>query len=98
MIDGLLKELPTYKRLADEYQNDNSDGWLFWRKYCNSLPLWYKVAAEVALVMCSSAAVERIFSLLNCTFDDHQHQALNDYKKASIRIRYNENFRDRKQY
>ena len=65
MIDGLLEELPTYKRLADEYMNDNADGWLFWRRYCNSLPLWYKIAAEVALVMCSSAAVERIFSLLN---------------------------------
>ena len=51
MIDGLLEELPTYKRLADEYKNDNADGWLFWRRYCNSLPLWYKIAAEVALVM-----------------------------------------------
>jgi hypothetical protein len=27
------------------------------------------VAAEVALVMCSSASVERVFSLPNCMFD-----------------------------
>ena len=47
---------------------------------------------------CETLLNFRIFSLLNCTFDDHQHQALNDYKEASIRIRYNENFRDRKQY
>jgi hypothetical protein len=62
-----------------------------------SLPLWYKVAAEVALIMCSSASVERVFSLPNCMFDEHQHQVLNDYKEASIKIRYNENYRQRKQ-
>jgi hypothetical protein len=39
-----------------------------------SVPLWHKVAAEVALVMCSSASVERVFSLLNCMFDDHQQR------------------------
>lgn len=31
-------------------------------------------------------------------FDEHQQQALNDYKEASIKIRYNENFRAKKQY
>lgn len=98
IIRGLEAELPTYKRLADNYEIDDTDGWLFWRRYCTLLPLWYTIAAEVALVMCSSASVERVFSLLNCTFDSHQHQALNDYKEASIRIRYNENNRDRKQY
>ena len=60
--------------------------------------VWYKGAAEVALVMCSSASVERVFSQLNCMFDKHQQQALNDYKEASIKIRYNENYRDKKQY
>ena len=57
-----------------------------------------RVATEVALVMCSSASVERVFSLLNNLFDDFQHRCLNDYKEASIKIRYNENYRDRKQY
>ena len=51
------------------------------------------------LLLCALVLLLKgFFSLLNCTFDDHQHQALNDYKEASIRIRYNENFRDRKQY
>ena len=27
------------------------------------------------------------FSLLNCTFDDHEHQALNDDKEVSVRIK-----------
>ena len=98
IIDGLLAELKTYKRIADNNTNDEDDGWAFWRRHYNSLPLWYKVAAEVALVMCSSASVERVFSLLNCMFDEHQQQALNDYKETSIKIRYKENCRDRKQY
>ena len=98
LIAGLQSELRTYKKLADEYDDEDGDGWAFWRRYYISLPLWYKVAAEVALVMCSSASVERVFSLLNCLFDDSQHRCLNDYKEASIMIRYNENFRAKKQY
>lgn len=98
LMARLLAELPTYKKLADGYDSDDVDGWVFWRRYYTSLPVWYKVASEVALVMCSSASVERVFSLLNCLFDDHQHRALNDYKEGSVRIRYNENYRDRKQY
>ena len=98
LIPGLQSELRTYKKLADEYDDEDGDGWAFWRRYYISLPLWYKVAAEVALVMCSSASVERVFSLLNCLFDDSQQRCLNDYKEASIKIRYNENFRDKEQY
>jgi hAT family C-terminal dimerisation region len=98
IINGLIAELKTYKRIADAHDNANQDGWVFWRRNHISLPLWYKVAAEVALVMCSSASVERVFSLLNCMFDEHQHQALNDYKEASIKIMYNENYRQGKQY
>lgn len=98
LFDGLKAELRTYKRLADNFNDPDDDGWMFWRRFFVTVPIWYKVASEVALVMCSSAAVERVFSLLNCLFDDQQHQCLNDYKEASIMIRYNENFRERKQY
>ena len=38
------------------------------------------------------------YVLLNRMFDEHQQQALNDYKEASVKIQYNENYRDRKQY
>ena len=62
LMNQLQRELRRYKQLADEFQYE--DGWAFWRSYYNSLPYWYKVAAEVALVMTSSASVERVFSLL----------------------------------
>ena len=95
LIESLKLELRTYKKLADEFGDERGDGWVFWRTHYLRLPKWYKVAAEAALVMCSSASVERVFSLLNCLFDDQQHQCLNDYKEASVMIRYNENYRNR---
>ena len=70
-------------------------GTTFFRfSYYNSIPAWYKVVAEVALVMTSSDSVERDFSLLNSRFSDKRRRALNDYKEASLIIRYNEKFRD----
>ena len=73
LIESLKAELRTYKKLADEFGDERRDGWVFWRTHYLRLPKWYKVAAEAALVMCSSASVERVFSLLNCLFDDQQH-------------------------
>lgn len=61
IIAALEGELPYYKKIADNYNNDDKDGWLFWRRYCTSLPVWYKTAADVALVVCSNASVERVF-------------------------------------
>lgn len=98
LLDGLQAELRMYKNLADGFDEEEKDGWTFWRRYFIRLPIWYKVAEEAALVMCSSASVERVFSLLNCLFDDQQQKCLNDYKEASVMIRYNENYRERKQY
>ena len=96
LMDQLTKELKKYKEKAALYLGD--DDWNFWRSYYNIIPTWYRVAAEVALVMSSSASVERVFSLLNSRFTDQQQRCLKDYKEGSIRITYNEIFRDRLQY
>jgi hypothetical protein len=37
--------------------------------------------------MVSSASVERVFSLLNHSFDDHQQSTLQDYKEATVRLK-----------
>ena len=94
IYDKLVAELDKYKEIADGCDR-GMDTWVFWRTYYLVLPTWYKVAAEVALIMVSSAAVERVFSLLTCMFDKQQQRALNDYKEASVRIRYNDNFRNK---
>lgn len=93
LFGQLQSELVKYKKIADSCDLE-MDTWVFWRTHYLELPVWYKVAAEVALIMVSSAGVERVFSLLN-RFDDQQQGALNDYKEASVRIRYNENFRNK---
>jgi hypothetical protein len=59
------------------------------------LPTWYKVAAEVAYYI-SAAVRKRILFITICMyFDKQQQKALNDYKEASVRIRYNDNFRNK---
>lgn len=92
IYEGLRMEFPADKKVADRC-DPNMERWGFWRTHYLLLPLWYKVAEEVALVMVSSASIERVFSLLNCMVDDQQESALKDYKEASVRLRYNENFR-----
>ena len=58
----------------------------------------YQSAVQVALVMTSSASVERVFSLLNTRFTDQQQKAIKDYKEGSVRITYNDSFRELIQY
>jgi hypothetical protein len=73
IIDSLKKELPSYKKVADQYYL--------------SLPARYKSAEEIVLVMVSSTSFERMFSLLNNSFDDQQQNCLNNYKEVALRLR-----------
>ena len=51
---------------------------------------YYATAArKVLVVQPSSAASERVFSLLNNAFSQQQHSALQDYIEASIMMQYN---------
>ena len=53
LLDGLRAELRTCQNLADNFYAEDPDGSLFWKRYFNKLLLWYKVAAEVALLYTS---------------------------------------------
>ena len=44
---------------------------------------------KVLLVQPSSAAAERVFSLLNASLNDLQDHALLDYLQASVMLQYN---------
>ena len=44
---------------------------------------------KVVLIQPSSAASERIFSLLTNSFDDKQQNCLEDYVEASLMLQYN---------
>ena len=64
----------------------------FWAKHVIELPYFSTLAKKVATISPSSATVERLFSLL-ASFNDNQSNALADYCRNRVVIRYNELFR-----
>lgn len=65
---------------------------LFWRKQqaAGDLAPWIVVLRKVLLVQPSSAAAERVFSLLKQSFNHLQGAALNDYVELSLMLQYND--------
>ena len=51
---------------------------------------WCVIVRKFLLLQPSSAAVERVFSLLNSGFGTLQEQSLQDYIQASVMLRYND--------
>ena len=56
----------------------------WWKRHETDLPNWSRPARQVVLVQPSSAAAERVFSILHCSFGDRQNNALEDYIEASV--------------
>jgi predicted nucleic acid-binding Zn ribbon protein len=65
-------------------------GWEFWRGQQILLPYWYGGAVEVALIMPSSACVERVFSVYSALFTDTNASTLEDRRECTVMMRYNE--------
>ena len=61
----------------------------WWRAHSADLPHWSTAAADVLLVQPSSAAAERVFSLLKASFGLQQDASLNDYIQTSFMLQYN---------
>ena len=62
---------------------------LWWAEHAVELPAWAQLAARVFLVSPTSAAVERVFSILRGSFHHGQHGALEDYVEYSLMLQYN---------
>ena len=73
--DGVVLEYTTSSTSSDQ-QSGN-------------LPHWSSAVMKVLLVQPSSAAAERVFSILNSSFDDSQEHALVDYLQACVMLQYN---------
>jgi hypothetical protein len=61
----------------------------WWKAHAVDLPHWSSAAGDVLLVQPSSAAAERVFSLLKATFGPQQDTTLNDYIQTSLMLHYN---------
>ena len=66
-IPGLKKEYPQYIAFTEDI-DPSYDHLLFWNRHEANLPKWSKAVKSVLLVQPSSAASERIFSLLRNSF------------------------------
>ena len=58
--------------------------------YGDGLPHWSSAERKVLVVQPSSAAAERVFSILSISFTDQQEQSLEDYVEASVMLQYNQ--------
>ena len=87
-IANLKLELPQYIA-ASEDTNPTYSPLEFWRNHEISLPTWASAAKKMVLVQPSSAACERVFSLMNNTFNHQQDCSLQDYIETSLMMQYN---------
>ena len=87
-LDSLKTELPQYLANAEDISSDYSP-LEFWKGRASILPVWSNAAKKVLVVQPSSAASERVFSLLNSSFSSYQESSLQDYIETSLMLQYN---------
>ena len=88
VLGNLKSELPSYLAKAADTSAD-MDPLDWWRNHSADLPYWSAASADVLLVQPSSAAAERVFSLLKASFGPQQDTTLNDYIQTSLMLQYN---------
>lgn len=86
-VDGLILELPAYLTASNGVHATDILDW--WKRHKEALPRWSREAAKIFLCQPSSAAAERVFSLLKASFSDQQQSALEDYIETSLMLQYN---------
>ena len=92
MIQSLKDELPAYLAIVGNIPNDFdalAKTWRWWRNNAAEIPSWASAVKKITLVQTSSAAAERVFSLLVTMFGDKQQDALEDYIEAALMLRVN---------
>ena len=81
-------ELTVYLAKADGV--DAGTNCLKWWGECEpTLPNWAAAAKKVLVVQPSSAAAERVFSLLKSSFGCQQDSSLKDYIESPLMLQYN---------
>ena len=88
MLEDMKKVLPAYLTKAADLDR-NVDPLEWWKDHSDDLPCWSAVAGKLLLVQPSSAAAERVFSLLQNSFGSYEDAACTDYIQASIMLQYN---------
>ena len=87
-VDNLKSELPYYMAAAGGVAT-TIDVLEWWKGHERELPHWSAAFKLIALVQPSSAACDRVFSLLSSSFSAQQESALEDYIQLSVMLQYN---------
>uniref|UniRef100_A0A1X7TZ63 HAT C-terminal dimerisation domain-containing protein n=1 Tax=Amphimedon queenslandica TaxID=400682 RepID=A0A1X7TZ63_AMPQE len=82
-------ELATYLAKAEGVSDVTIDVIEWWKGHEKELPAWVAAAKMVLVVQPTLGAAERVFSILNNTFNYQQNNALQDYMEASVIMQYN---------
>ena len=88
VLDALKTELPAYLSHASDVSSE-IDPLKWWHDHSSGLPHWSNAVRQVIAIQPSSAASERVFSLLNNTFSSQQDASLQDYIEASLMLQFN---------
>ena len=89
-LENLKLERPMYIAAAEDVSN-MTDVLEWWKTNESKLPHWAEACKHALLVQPSSAAVERVFSLLNNSFCKQQQRSMEDYIESSLMLHYNNN-------
>ena len=98
LLDGLKQELPAYLSAAATCPALNRTDvgeyteavLAFYRAYNPRFPTWAKAARIIFAMAPSSAASERVFSLVKNMFGKDQLTAMADFIQGSLMLRYNQ--------
>ena len=92
-IQDLKDELPAFLVAAGNVEVCTDR--LAWWKDQHHLPAWQKAATMVFCLVPSSAAAERVFSLLQAAVSDRQSRLIEDQIEVMLQLQYN---RGQKEY
>jgi hypothetical protein len=89
MYRTLIEEIPPLAERQDKKGHDTFDIVAWWGAAAKKLPNTALALRGVATHSPNSAPPERVFSILNNSFDDNQTTALNDYVQLSLMLQFN---------
>jgi hAT family protein len=87
-VRSLKEEFAKYHTLAAQCAT-NFDPLTWWSNVSGDLPAWSAACRVIILYQPSSAAAERVFSMLRKGINENQLSSLEDYQTCSIMLGYN---------
>jgi hypothetical protein len=92
-IAALMRQLSAYRATAIGENLDDSvdrEAWWAGKAATRGIDEWYSGATKIMVCQPSSAAAERVFSMLKAVMGEQQQaNALEDYQEATMLARYN---------